>query len=139
MEIALLTAAAHQKLAGERLRHVIDLLGIPYVEAASIMGVSKHVLRNWMAGDNYPQPYPLYRLAKAKGVNFDYVFLGDWQGLPHRIAKVLESEFEATPGGLSAETHADAASSSPTAPSSRTRRRRGDGNRDAAGRVRTVQ
>ncbi|MCK8788193.1 helix-turn-helix transcriptional regulator [Roseomonas sp. NAR14] len=78
--------------AGRRLRRLIDLLGLSQVEAGEIMGVSKHVIRNWLAGDNPPQPYPMYRLCRAKGLDFNYVFLGDWSSLPGRYAQVLEKE-----------------------------------------------
>ncbi len=40
------------------------MLGLKQVEAAALMGISKHVLRNWLAGDNVPQPYPIYRLCR---------------------------------------------------------------------------
>jgi transcriptional regulator with XRE-family HTH domain len=94
--VPVLAQTDFQVAAGARLRKLIDLLGLSYVEAASLMGVSKHVLRNWMAGDNPPGVYAVYRLARAKGVDFNYVFLGDWSALPSRLAKELDAEMTAT-------------------------------------------
>ncbi len=71
------------------------MLGITQVEAARLMGISKHVLRNWIAGDNPIMPYAMYRLCRAKGVDFNYVFLGDWARLPHDLATRLEAELQA--------------------------------------------
>ncbi|MGY8607068.1 hypothetical protein ACTVH1_15450 [Gluconobacter cerinus] len=42
----------HQRHVGQRLRQVLDALPLPYVDAATVMGVSKQMLRNWMAGDS---------------------------------------------------------------------------------------
>lgn len=139
MEIAILPVGEHQKAAGERLRHLIDLIGMSYVEAAGVMGVSKHVLRNWMAGDSYPQPYALYRLSRSKGINFDYVFLGDWSNLPHRIARALEEEFGAIPEARSEPVQPDDVSSSAHATVRDSARRGRDRDRNATRRVRAVQ
>lgn len=95
MENVIFSREDHLKAAGHRLRRVIDMLSLSYVEAAEIMGISKHVLRNCMAGDNYVQPYALYRLCRAKGIDFNYVFLGDWGALPTRLGKQLEDELAA--------------------------------------------
>lgn len=92
VQTAILTQADHQRASGERLRRLIKLLGISYVEAAELMNVSKHVLNHWMQGNHPIQPYSLYRLCRAKGANFDYVFLGDWSALPHRMGRELEAE-----------------------------------------------
>lgn len=95
METAILPQGEYHKAAGERLRTVIRLLGLKNTEAAKIMGISKHVLNFWMKGENPIQPYQLYRLCRSKGINFDYVALGDWSALPHRLAQVLEAELSA--------------------------------------------
>lgn len=94
-DVPILAQSDYQISAGRRLREVIDLLGITQVEAGRLMGVSKHVLRNWIAGDNPIQPYAIYRLHRAKGIDFNYVFLGDWARLPHSLAKALEDELQA--------------------------------------------
>lgn len=94
-DIPILAQSDYQEVAGRRLREVIDLLGITQVEAGRLMGVSKHVLRNWLAGENPIQPYALYRLHKAKGIDFNYVFLGDWARMPHDLAKALEADLQA--------------------------------------------
>ncbi|EHH66882.1 helix-turn-helix domain-containing protein [Gluconobacter morbifer] len=82
----------HQRHVGQRLRQVLDALPLPYVDAATAMGVSKQVLRNWMAGDSYPSPYALYRLKLAHGVSTDFLFLGDSGALPHRLAYALQQK-----------------------------------------------
>jgi len=64
------------------------------------MGVSKNVLRNWLAGDNPVQPYPLYRFCRAKGVDFNFVFLGDWTRLPYGLAKAAEQQALASLAGF---------------------------------------
>jgi len=92
MEVPVLTQSDFQQASAHRLRRLIDLLGITQVEAARIMGITKHVLRNWLAAENPIQPYPLYRLCRAKGLDFNYVMLGDWSNLPHHLARELERE-----------------------------------------------
>lgn len=92
MQAHIYSMTDHKKAVGARLRKIIDLLGMQYTDAAEIMGISKQVLRNWMNGDSYPSPYNLYKLCRAKGVDFDYVFLGNWDHLPHHLAKVLDQE-----------------------------------------------
>lgn len=94
MQTHIFPMSDHKKVVGARLRKIIDIIGLQYTEAADIMGVSKQVLRNWMSGESYPAPYSLYKLCKSKGVNFDYIFLGNWDHLPHHLAKVLEQELE---------------------------------------------
>jgi transcriptional regulator with XRE-family HTH domain len=111
MDTPVLPQSEYQAEAGRRLRRLIELLEMSQVEAAHIMGISKHVLRNWLAGDNPIQPYPLYRLCRVKSVDFNYVALGDWSSLPARLAKVLEAEMLSTleaglaAGHQEAETH----------------------------------
>jgi transcriptional regulator with XRE-family HTH domain len=92
MDIPILSQSDFQSDAGLRLRQLIAKLGMTQVEAARIMGISKNVLRNWLAGDHPIAPYPLYRLCKAKNIDFNYVFLGDWSHLPYGLAKEFERE-----------------------------------------------
>lgn len=94
MQTHILPMSDHKKVVGARLRKIIDIIGLQYTEAADVMGVSKQVLRNWMSGESYPAPYNLYKLCRSKGVNFDYIFLGNWDHLPHHLAKALERELE---------------------------------------------
>ena len=92
METPLMPQSEHQVACGFRLRRLIDACEISYVRAAADMGVSKQRLGNWMRGDNYPELYALYRFARLRGVNTDYVFLGDWTNLPQRVAEKLQAE-----------------------------------------------
>ena len=75
---------------GVRLRQLIDALNMSYVEAADIMGIDKSGLGNWMRGrPSYPSVYSLYKFCRTKGVDFNWVFLGDPSGLPDRAARTL--------------------------------------------------
>lgn len=89
MEQAVLSKADHTKAVGVRLRQLIDALGLSYVDAANDMGVTKNHLGNWMRGAAYPLHYSLYRFCRIRGVNTDWVYLGDPSGLPHRVAAAL--------------------------------------------------
>lgn len=95
MDRPILAQSDYQAQAGARLKQAIEMLGITQVEAARLMGISKHVLRNWIAGDNPIQPYAMYRLHRAKSIDFNFVGLGDWSRLPHELALKLEAELQA--------------------------------------------
>lgn len=95
MDTPILAQADFQADAGFRLRRLIDMLGITQVEAARLMGVSKHVLRNWLAGAHPIGTYALYRLCRAKSLDFNFVYLGDWTHLPYHMAKEFEQEMTA--------------------------------------------
>lgn len=100
--LTILATTDHVLQVGIRLRQLIDALDIPYVQAAREMGISKSRLGNWMRGDNYPGQYELYRLCRRRGVNFDWVFLGDPAALPYEVAsRLLQQEEE--PAELAAE------------------------------------
>jgi len=126
MLLAALSTTDHQKAMGARLRLAIDLADITYVEAARIMGITKHVLNHWMQGNNPPQPTELYRLHRVTGIDANWVILGDFSALPHRLAVSLaESEGGAVapqsrPADASAPVRKSAA---PGAPSRRTPRK----------------
>lgn len=90
--IPVLPQSEHQILVGRRLRQLITELNLSFVQAAKIMGVSKHVLNHWMAGNSYPQPYAVYRLARLKHADFNYAFLGDWSALRSDVAQRIEAQ-----------------------------------------------
>lgn len=98
MEQTILSQRDHMVEVGHRLRRLIDALGIPYKQAADEMGITKNHLGNWMRGDAYPRPYELYRFCRIRGVNMDWIFLGDPSGLPHRVVTRL-LELEPGPSG----------------------------------------
>ncbi len=89
MEQLILAQSDHMRAVGSRLRMIIDALGLPYVDAAAELGVSKSHLGNWMRGDSYPRQYELYRFCRIRGINTDYIFLGDPSGLPGRVLEAL--------------------------------------------------
>ncbi|GEN14722.1 hypothetical protein NCH01_11530 [Neoasaia chiangmaiensis] len=108
MQVEILSLSDYQVTCGHRLRRAIELLGMAFTEAAAIMGVSKGVLNHWMSGNHPIQPYALYRLSRARNVTFDYVFLGDWSGLPHHLASQLEAEILSGQKHSSESAHSDA-------------------------------
>lgn len=71
------------------------------------MGITKNVLRNWMAGDNPVQPYGLYRLCMVKGVDFNYVHLDDPSRLPKQVREPIEAEILSRLAEAAAEHQAD--------------------------------
>lgn len=94
-ELTILAKSDHVRDAGIRLRQLIDALGISYVQAAREMGITKNHLGNWMRGASYPGAYELYRFCRYRGLNFDWVFLGDPAALPYPVArKLLQQEDE---------------------------------------------
>lgn len=97
----ILPKSDHVRDVGIRLRQLIDALDIPYKQAAQEMGVSKSHLGNWMRGTNYPTPYEVFRFCRRRGVNFDWIFLGDPAALPHRVVeRLLAGVFpQETPAG----------------------------------------
>lgn len=92
MDAPLLPVTEHQKQCGWRLRRLIDALDLRQTRAAEDMGVTKQRLGNWLRGESYPDIYALYRLARLRHVNMDYVFLGDWSGLPAKVAERLQAD-----------------------------------------------
>ena len=97
----LLAKSDHVRQCGVRLRQLIDALDISYAEAARDMRVTRSQLGNWLRGDSYPAPYSLYIFCRIRGVNFDWVYLGDPGALPHQLAvRLLGLPPEsANPGG----------------------------------------
>ena len=110
MKTVIMSSSDFQVATGARLRRLISLLDLYYTDAAEIMGVSRHVLNHWMVGNNPIQPHALYRLCRSRGVDFNYVFLGDWSGLPFPLAAALDAEVRAEldQKQVSAPTDADA-------------------------------
>ena len=92
MEIAILSESDHRRACGFRLRQLIKALGLKQVQAAEDMGIPKNHLGNWLRGDAYPKQYEMYRFCRIRGVDMDWVFLGDPSGLPHWVAEnILKS------------------------------------------------
>ncbi|NVN44825.1 helix-turn-helix transcriptional regulator [Asaia siamensis] len=108
MHIDILNLTDYQAACGYRLRRVIELLDLTFTDAAKIMGISKGVLNHWMAGNNPIQPYALYRLSRSRGITFDYIFLGNWSGLPHLLAAQIEKEMLSGQVASSEEVRSDA-------------------------------
>jgi transcriptional regulator with XRE-family HTH domain len=86
---AILAEPDYRREVGERLRQLIDALGLSYVQAAQMMLVPKNHLGNWMRGDAFPRHYNLYRFCRINGVNTDWVLLGDYSALPYSVVEAL--------------------------------------------------
>jgi len=97
MDTLIIAQSDHQRAVGARLRRLLELLDLAQTEAAELMGVSKQSLNNWLRGDSYPPAYPIYRLCRARGVDFNFIMLGDWGALRSSLATVLERELLAAP------------------------------------------
>jgi len=95
MQDTFLSQSEHQKVVGARLRRVVGMLDMTYVEAAALMNVSKQTFNDWLKGNSYPNVYGVYRLQKAKGITYDFLFLGDWSGLPPKLAAEMDAELRA--------------------------------------------
>ena len=90
MEQLIQSETEYCRQVGERLRQLIDAIGISYADAARDMGVTRNQLGNWMRGNHgFPRHYALYRFCRIRGVSTDWVFLGDPSGLPKRVSDVL--------------------------------------------------
>jgi transcriptional regulator with XRE-family HTH domain len=96
--VSVLDEGDFHRSAGSRLRTILDLLGLEEPVAAGLMGLSVSALRKMLSGTAPMNVYALYRLSRAKGVDFNYVFLGDWSALPSRLAKRLDEEMTARLG-----------------------------------------
>ncbi|MDB5317811.1 MAG: hypothetical protein JWO24_3655 [Rhodospirillales bacterium] len=90
MEMVHPTARYRMLAVGSNLRAAIDALGISYVDAAEVMGVTKNHLGNWMRGSTYPMPFAVYRFSRRYGVTADWLYLSDPSGLPLRIASAMK-------------------------------------------------
>jgi transcriptional regulator with XRE-family HTH domain len=95
MSDTVLTASEHRKAVGARLRRVIDLLGMTSKDVGELMGVTKQSMTDYLGGKSYPNGYGVYRLYKLKGITYDFLFLGDWSGLPPKLAQALDAELRA--------------------------------------------
>jgi transcriptional regulator with XRE-family HTH domain len=92
MSDTILSQSEHQKVVGSRLRRVVAMLGMSLVDAADVMGVSKQTFNDYVKGKTYPNSYAVYRLHRAKGVTYDFLFLGDWSALPAKLAAAMDAE-----------------------------------------------
>ena len=85
MEAPFLSETDFHTAAGERLRVLIDALGISYAEAGRDMGITKNHVGNWLRGAKI-NVYLLYKFCRRRGVTMDWVFLADPSGLPKAVA-----------------------------------------------------
>jgi transcriptional regulator with XRE-family HTH domain len=104
MEQLILSERDHRHAVGVRLRQLIQAIGIKYVEAAAEMGIERNHLGNWMDGRAYPKHYELYKFCRIRGVNTDWVYLGDPSGLPDRVSRALIKQ-ALEPEGLEASAN----------------------------------
>jgi transcriptional regulator with XRE-family HTH domain len=90
METVILPRSDHVREVGRRLRLLIEAIGITQAEAARDMGVPPNHLGNWIRGDrSYPLEYSIYRFCRIRGVDTNWLYLGDPSSLPERVARRL--------------------------------------------------
>ena len=97
MEIHILPIKEHQRAAGARLRQALDAAGVSQTAAAEIMAATKQSVNDYLAGRSYPSVYGMYRLTRATGITFDWVFLADWSALPARLLEKLQPRLAVAP------------------------------------------
>lgn len=90
-----MTPAQHKQHVAENLSQIVGVIGCPQVRIAEKIGVSKSNFHNWLRGDNYPDPYAMWRLCEAYGVTMDWIFRGRTYGLPVEMADGLRAAAEA--------------------------------------------
>jgi transcriptional regulator with XRE-family HTH domain len=95
MQQLILAESDYRAAVGQRLRQLIRALGIKYTEAAEDMGIERNHLGNWMDGRAYPRAYELYKFCRIRGVNTDWIYLGDPSGLPARVVRELLQQAQA--------------------------------------------
>lgn len=91
-------AALHKRQVGDRLRLVIEAIGITQVEAAKVMGISAPKLGNWLRGDNYPSNLAMLRLKERYGVTLDYLISDSVVGMPSSLVDGLRAAAAASSG-----------------------------------------
>ncbi|EHL99347.1 DNA-binding helix-turn-helix protein [Acetobacteraceae bacterium AT-5844] len=104
MQVLILSDSDYRIAVGHRLRRLIKACRLKQVDAAEAMGVTRNHLGNWLRGDAYPNPYAIYKFCRSHGVNTDYIYLGDYSGLPKWIGDAVEKA-ELAQAGLSELDH----------------------------------
>ena len=87
----------NKKRVGYRLRMAIEALGVTQVQAAQVMGVTPQKLRNWVSGDNYPDPLLLRLFCDRYNVTFDWLYRENLSGMASPLADVLWEAGRASP------------------------------------------
>jgi transcriptional regulator with XRE-family HTH domain len=91
-----MTPAQHRQHVAENLTQIVGAIGGPRVRIAERIGATKEKFGNWLRGDNYPDPYAMWRLCEAYGVTMDWIFRGRTYGLPVELAASLQAAAEAS-------------------------------------------
>jgi transcriptional regulator with XRE-family HTH domain len=92
MERPILSTTDHRAQVGHRLDLALKAAAVDQVTCGEIMGVSKQSITDYIKGRVYPTQYGCYRLHKATGITYDWLFLGDWGALPARLADKLRPD-----------------------------------------------
>ena len=76
---------------GNRLRAGRKALGYSQTDFAKNAGFTKSQVSNWEGGLHRPSLDACITLRETYGLSIDFIIFGNLDALPHKIAKVLES------------------------------------------------
>lgn len=79
------------KEIGDRLKAGRKALGLSQTEFASRAGFSKSQVSNWEGGVHRPSLDACIGMRETYGLSIDFIIFGNLDALPHKIAKLLES------------------------------------------------
>lgn len=105
MDRPILPVSDHKRDVGRRLQQALKAAKVRNIDAAEIMGTSKQSVSDYIAGRAYPPQYGCYCLHKIHGITLDWLFLGDWSGLPERLASKLKPDLRDIPVDAMAPDH----------------------------------
>lgn len=75
---------------GERLKKVREALNLSQINLCNQINVATNTYNQWEKGRVLLDPLAAVRFAKIHGVTLDYLYRGDFSGLPYYIVKSIE-------------------------------------------------
>jgi transcriptional regulator with XRE-family HTH domain len=90
------SVADYKKDVGKRLRALREVSGLKQRAFASGFGKEQNTYQKWESGGNFPDPMAVLGICKRYGVDFNYVFLGDFDGLGGNLAAKLAQKLSST-------------------------------------------
>lgn len=76
---------------GNRIKAGRQALGYSQTDFAKRAGLSKSQVSNWESGLHRPSLDACITLRETYGLSIDFIIFGNLDALPHKIAKLLES------------------------------------------------
>ncbi|WP_276200253.1 helix-turn-helix transcriptional regulator [Chelatococcus sp. XZ-Ab1] len=77
---------------GERVRLLIDAMGMSATDFARLCGLTPQHINNYTSGRAMLSVTAAAAIAAATGVTFDYLYRGDRSSLPLRLVTLLSDE-----------------------------------------------